>query len=362
MFLEDSNKKLGDYGEPEIINFLNSLSKKYSVGTINEIKIMIKSFVCWHYEDFSKRFRNLDRISREQKRDKTYSPEQMLKKEDIEKLVQEEPETRWKCFFLLYFYGGFRPVEVCQLMWKEITFQEEGCFVKIVSKKNHKEFQKYIPENVCFYLKKLKDSNYDSEYVFPTKRKFLNTTKKDKERVSIGDKPMTRSGVYQHLLPLAKRVLGKHINPYILRHSIATILYNRDDLKDDDVAQQLGHSKAMKETYSHLSIDKIRERMRKIYIKPEDLPPEKKAEFERKLAEQTNLIKETKERYETLSEGFKSRTLQIEEGFKKAMEEMDNKLTELTKAKTSKNRFSDDKTTSPKAPQSNILSRGIQNH
>lgn len=295
LFLENSKTSLNDYGEAELISFLNDFGKKYSVGTINEVKWMIKSFVCWHYDDFPKRFRNLDRILAQQRKEKTYSPEQMLKKEDVEKLVQEEPETRWKAFLLLYFYGGFRPIEVCQLKWKEITFIEDGCYVKIISNKNHKEFQKYVPEDVCFYLKKWQNNNRNSEYVFPTKRT-------NKHGIPVGDVPMTRSGVYQHLIPLAKRVLDRHVNPYILRHSIATILYNRDDLKDDDVAQQMGHSKAMKNTYNNLSLDKIRERMRKIYIKPEDLPPEKRAEYDKKIAEQDKKIEAQEIKFKTSEE------------------------------------------------------------
>lgn len=275
MFLENSDKNLKSYGEIEIVNFLNDIGKIYSVGTINEVKWMLKSFICWYYEDYSKRFRNLDRILFFQRKEKTYSPEQMLSKEDVELIVKEEKETRWKAFFLLYFYGGFRPKEVCELKWENITFDKDGCFIKIISKKNHKEFQKYVPENVSFYLKKLQNNN--SEYVFPTKRTKI---KKDGLLLPVGDKPQTRSGVYQHLVPLAKKVLGKHINPYILRHSIATILYNRDNLKDDDVARQMGHSKAMKETYNNLSIEKIRERAKKIWIETEDLPKEKITEID----------------------------------------------------------------------------------
>lgn len=275
LFLSNSNKELKEYGDQELIDFINFLKNKgYSTGTINEIKWMVKSFICWYYDDFPKRFRNMDRILSQQKKNKTYSPDQMLTKKDIEKLVQEEKETRWKAFFLIYFYGGFRPIEVCKLEWKNITYDIDGCYIKVYSNKNHKEFQKFIPEEVSFYLKKLQNNN--SKYVFPTKRTNLHG-------IPVGDNPMTTSGVYQHLIPLAKRVLNKHVNPYILRHSIATILYNRDDLKDDDVAQQLGHSKAMKETYNNLSLDKIRQRMKKIWIKPEDLPEKKKHELEKQI-------------------------------------------------------------------------------
>lgn len=288
LFLSDSKSRLDNYGEQEIIDFLNHSSKKYSVGTINEVKWMLKSFICWYYEDYSKKFRNLDRILKLQKKEKTYSPEQMLTKEDIQKLVQEEGEIRWKAFFLLYFYGGFRPKEVCELQWKDITFDKEGAYVKIISNKNHKEFQKYIPEDVCFYLRKIQNNN--SNYIFPTKRTKMRSSSKG-VLLPVGDKPMTRSGVYQHLLPLAKKVLGKHVNPYILRHSIATILYNRDDLKDDLVASQLGHSKAMKETYNNLSLVKIREKMKKIYIQAEDLPVEKKHELEVEISQLKNKMK-----------------------------------------------------------------------
>jgi len=277
MFMNSNKKFLKLFNEKDLINFLNSISKKYSIGTLNIIKHILKSFIVWYCRKDLRKYPHIDKICKRQKKERTYSSEQMLSKEDIEKLVQEEPEVRWKAFFLLYFYGGFRPGEVCNLKWEQISFDSSGAYIRIYVEKNNKSFEKFVPDNVSFYLKKLQDNG--SEFVFPTKRKWKNTTKKDKEKVSVGDKPQTRSGVYQHLIPLAKRVLNKHINPYILRHSIATILYNKEGLKDDDTAQQMGHSVSMKETYSHLSKDKIRERMKKIWIQGEDFPPEKKDEI-----------------------------------------------------------------------------------
>ena len=160
------------------------------------------------------------------------------------------------------------------LEWDKISFVQEGAYITISVKKNNKKFEKFIPEEVCFYLKKQQNNN--SKYVFPTARKH-------KHKIPVGDMPLTRSGIYQHLRDISPKVFGRHINPYVLRHSIATILYNRDDLKDSDVAQQLSHSESMKETYSHLSTDKIRERMKKIWIVPEDLPPEKKLELKQEI-------------------------------------------------------------------------------
>ena len=284
VLLSKINKPTADIQEPDIIGAINKLSKSYKVGSMNDVKILMKSFLYWRYDDLKTRFRNLDKICTQLRKERTYAPDQMLSKEDIEKLVKEEKEPRWKAFFLLLFYGGFRPSEVCNLEWKNIIWDENGAFIKVYVKKNGKSFEKYIPEDVCFYLEKLKNNN--SKYVFPTKRTKMKVIRKQGVAVPVGDVPMTRSGVYQHLLPLAKKVLNRHINPYILRHSIATILYNRDDLKDDDVAKQMGHSKNMKETYNNLSMDKIRERMKKIYIEAEDLPEEKKHELEQKIERQ----------------------------------------------------------------------------
>lgn len=272
-FLEKIGKETRHINETDVIQAVNQMAKEYKVGSMNDVKILIKSFLYWRFEDTKSRFRNLDKICSQLRKERAYSPDQMLSKEDVEKLVKEENEPRWKAFLLLYFYGGFRPGEVCNLKWKDVLFDKEGAFVKVYVKKNGKSFEKYIPEDVCFYLKKLMRNN--SEYIFPTKRT-------NKHGVPVGDVPQTTSGVWQHLVPLSKRVLGKHVNPYILRHSIATILYNRDDLKDDEVAKQMGHSAKMKETYNNLSMEKIRDRMKKIYIQAEELPLEKKHELEAK--------------------------------------------------------------------------------
>jgi len=276
MFLNSTKKPLSKFEENEVVNFFNWLDEEYSVSSSNDFKVMVKVFIKWYYEDWSLRFRNLDKLCKKKKKEATYSEEDMLKKEDVEKLVQAELEPRWKAFWLLYFYGGFRPKEVCELKWENVTFEGDEAFVSLKATKTGKTFEKYIPSNAVFYVKKIQ--NNGSDYIFPTKR-----TKK--KGIPVGDRPMTRSGVYQHLRDIAPTVFGRHVNPYILRHSIATILYNKEGVKDDDAAQQMGHSSDMKRTYSHPTKKQIREKMKKLYIKAEELPPEKKAEMEKRLAD-----------------------------------------------------------------------------
>lgn len=320
LFLNSTKKSLKDFSETELINFLNSILKKYSVGSMNCIKSMINSFCFWNFkDDYFKRFPHIQRICKAQITERKYNPEDMLTKQDIQNLVREENTPYWKSYWLLLFYGGFRPSEVCRLEWDNITFAEEGAYIKIFVRKNHKTFEKFIPDDVCFYLKRLQKNN--SKYVFPTIRKH-------KHKIPVGDMPLTRSGVYQHLIPLAKRVLNKHINPYIIRHSIANILYKRDDLKDSDVAQQMGHSKAMKQTYDHPTVQEQRKRMKRIYISPEALPEERKIELEKEILAMKETQKNIIKYYETVKVEQKDF-----EAMKKYIETNKTKLEEFDRMK-----------------------------
>ena len=118
---------------------------------------------------------------------------------------------------------------------------------------------------------------------------------------------------------MSEKYLGKKINLYILRHSIATINYNKDDLKDDIVARQMGHTKSMKSTYVHNDKAKLKENAKKIYFKPEDLPPEKKLELEKKIEEQNKIIKKLwQDKKETgkMLEDFGNQLIEIKKSIK----------------------------------------------
>ena len=259
-FLDSSKKEISNFTEKDLVIYLNNISKNYSISSLNGIKANTKNFIKWFFIDWSSRFRNLDNLCRQQKAPATYQPEQMLSKEDIKNLVQQEHSLSWKAYWLVLFYSGSRPCEICSLKWKQIDFEDEGAFIKIYSEKNKEYFDKFVPEDVAFYLKKLKTNN--SEWVFPSSAK--------------QDLPISVKGVYWRLRKLSKTALGKQINPYILRHSIATLLYNDDTIRDKgDVAKQMGHNKSMEGKYSHLSKDKLRERARKIWFEPELKPKEK---------------------------------------------------------------------------------------
>lgn len=265
MFLNSTKKPLSKFAEEDITKFLNSLTDKYSIRTINDIKVYLKVFIKWHYPDWSSRFRNLERLCKMQKPSKAYSPEQMLSFEDVEKIVKKEKDLMWKVYWLVFFYGGFRPSECAGLLWDQIFFEKEGVIIKVHATKTNKDFYKSLPRNVEHLLKEWRNYN-DSEFVFPSP-------------IKSGSSIQART-ICGRLKRLSKKAIGREVVPYALRHSLATILYADDKRKDDDTANQLGHTKSMKSTYMNLNGEQLKARARKLWIKTKPLTPEEKEELE----------------------------------------------------------------------------------
>ena len=306
-FINHSDKPLDEFNERMLIDYVNKVNQEYKINTANTIKSsFLKNFLKWYFEDWSARFRNINVVCKTEIPDPTYDDKDMLTEEDVKKLVAEEDSTFWKAYFLTLFYGGCRPIEVCNLKWESIEWENDGCFFTIYSKKNKKNFLKFVPSDVSFYLEKLKDNG--SEYVF------FNTK---------NNKPITRRGAYWKLRQMSERVLGKKINLYILRHSIATINYGKigkdNGIEELDVARQMGHSKSMRNTYEHKDRTHIKENAKKIYFKPDDLPKEKKAELEKRIEEQAEQLEKMNSKYDKLVEMIEA---QAKDNFQTHLEEL----------------------------------------
>ena len=263
-FLTHIKTPIEQFDETILTKYVQKVNEKYKTNMANNIKASyLKNFIKWYFEDWSSRCRNLNVICQTQKSEPTYSSEDMLSEEDVKKLIKDEESVFWKAYFLTLFYGGCRPIEVINLKWSDVEFSKEGAYLTIFSKKNKRSFLKFIPEEVSFYLKKL--DNQNSEYIFINpKTKKLITTK----------------GAFWKIGQMSIKSLGKKINLYTLRHSIATIIYNKENIKDDDLAEQMGHTKSMKTTYVHNDRSKLKEKAKRIYFNPVELPPEKKHQLE----------------------------------------------------------------------------------
>ncbi len=307
LFMNHTKKPLKDFDDKVLLNYISEISPTYSIEMMNKIKSsIIKNFLKWYYPDWSSRFRNIDSVLRTEKGSPKYKPEDMLTEEDFKKLMAKESDRFWKAYFMTLFYGCCRPSEVCDLKWKDVEFEpgEEGAYINIYSAKNKKNFLKYIPKDVVFYLKELKEIN--SEWVFWNEK-----TKS----------PITRRGALYQIKTLSKKALGKPIDLYTLRHSIATINYNKDDIKDTDVATQMGHTTSMKNKYVHNNKAKLKEKARKIYISPEELPPEKKHQLEIDNENFKKEIDKLKKQVKTSTEQTE-RALLMGENFQKILDKL----------------------------------------
>jgi len=288
-FLNSNKKPLSKFNEQDIAKFINSLN--YSVRTTNDIKTYIKVFVKWYYPDYSARFRNLDILCKMQKPSKAFQPEDMLSLKEIQKLIKAEKELMYKCYWAIFFYGGFRPSEACNLKWSDVFFENEGVIIKLHTTKTKKDFYKSLPKEAQHLLKEWKRYN-QSEWVFPST---INE-----------NQPIKARSIRGRLVKLSQKILNKKVVPYQLRHSVAKILYLDKEKKDDDVAKQLGHNKSMKETYLQLSGDDEKLIARTIWSNAKDLPPEKKHQLEKEIEElKANIKKEKAELIKEFSDRMK---------------------------------------------------------
>jgi len=285
-------------------------ASKNTNSTQNEYKASIKRFLRWKFKDWSDRFQNLEDIKLHMKmNEEKINSETLVSKEDVEKIVKAEKRTYWKAFFLALYESGLRPGELRNLTWDKVKFNVDGDIseLNVYATKTHKARSVYVCE-ATFYLKKLKEQREDinNPLLFPANRD--------------PSKPLRKDTASHWLGRISEEVLGRRIFPYILRHSRATELYTNASIPDKIAQKFLGHSKSMGDVYTHLSNKDVKESMVKTIYKFEDLPPEKKAELEKKLeAQQVTIDKLWKEKVEAAKAlvGFGNQLLEIKRSIKK---------------------------------------------
>lgn len=247
------------------LSLLNkSNRKKY---TANGIKVYLKRFLKWKFQDWPSRFEELKDI----RLVKAFNEEKinegtLLKKEQVEKIIKKEKDLTKKTFFITLYESGLRPIELRSLKWKDINFNvdNELSEIHIYSTKTSKARTVYVKAST-FYLQKLREEK-KSDYVFYS-REDLNFC------------------ISKATATLWIKSIGKKANitlfPYLLRHSRATELYLNMPSK---VAQKfMGHSKDMSDFYAHLSSKDVKEATLKTVYNFEELPPEKKHELEKEI-------------------------------------------------------------------------------
>jgi integrase len=251
----------------------------------NDIKHTVKRFLRWHFKDWSEKFDNLSDIKLVMKiNEEKINADTILHKEDVEKIMKAESSLFWKTFFITLYESGLRPNELRNLKWKNIHLNSDGDVseLNIYATKTHRARSVYVKE-ATRYLTALKqkqqDQNLDTELLFPSPKN--------------KDIPINKSNASLWLGRISKKVLGRSVHPYMLRHSRATELYTNAGIPAQTAQKFLGHSKSMGDVYTHLSNKDVREALSKTIYQTEEVSPEKKAELERRLELLESFIKRT---------------------------------------------------------------------
>lgn len=264
---EDFNK----FNLQKLRDFLTLLNKsERSIYNKNDIKVWIKKFLKWKFKDWSKRFQNLEDIKTQKpSNEKKINSKTILHKEEVEKIMKAESRLFWKTFFITLYESGLRPIEIRNLKWSDIKFNVDGDVseINLFATKTRRARSVFV-EQATYYLKKLQEET-ESRFVFPSK--------------SDAEKPIIKTTISMWFRSIGKKALGREIFPYLLRHSRATELYKNAGIPDKIAQKFMGHSKNMADVYTHLDSDDVKNAMSKTIYHLEELPPEKKQEFEKEI-------------------------------------------------------------------------------
>jgi len=307
-FLVMVNKKLDSVKLEDLRDFLRVLKQSnFADYTKNDIKGHLQRFLRWHFKDWSERFDNFEDIkyNSEPQRAVEIKPEDVLTKEDVERLIKAEKDIYWKTFIIVQYQGALRTLEARSLKWDMIDMQDSDIgWLNISSKKNKNATAKKriaVPLNSqAVYLltelkKKQKENKSKSPYVFPSIMNENNYV--SSHTISVWFSRLT------------KKVLGKQITNYMLRHSQGEHLHNlvRDGkLSKENALLMMGHSEKMfDKTYSHTNKQNLKEVLKKQVLDIDYIAPEKKHKLELKIDKMQENFDNLEKKYAELFTGMK---------------------------------------------------------
>lgn len=244
-------KDLNKIDIKDIDVFLSILNKSNrGTDTKNDTKKILKRFLKWKYKNWSSKFNGLDFQGIKQKRkpkSERLAKNDLLTKEDIEKLLRASKETRYKALIILMYETASRPEELYKLRWKDVDFANNE--IHFSSSKTGDVRTLPIAESVNrlnLYKDEYPYENLRAEdFVFPgVSRDIQITTQK----------------VHHYLQRLGRKILDKRVFPYVFRHS--RLQYLRKKLSPDSYQMFAGHSMEVAlEHYSHMDSDDLRKEM-----------------------------------------------------------------------------------------------------
>ena len=270
-------------------NLFSMINTSYYKDSVRfELKITIKNFLKWLFNDWSVRFNNFEGIKNGNSgiNEEKINSKNLFKIEDIEQCMKAETTMYWKAFFITQYEAALRTGETSGLKWSDIKFNVDNDIseINIYATKTKKARAVFV-EKGTFYLKQLeeeqKNTNKKSIYCFPARTNL--------------DAPINKSTISNWFRRLTKKALGVERWNYLLRHSRATELYRlaeQGKISKDTAIRFMGHSEDMSKIYTHLNSDEVKQMLKDQVYKLEDIPEEKKHELEKEITYLKQAIKE----------------------------------------------------------------------
>ena len=285
-FLIMAKKPLKNINLNDLRDFLRVLKGSgVSQYYMNDVRGFVQKFLKWNFKDWSERFDGFNdiRFNSEPQREKKINPEDVLKKEDIEKLIKAENNLYWKCFIIVQYQSALRTLEARQLKWENVDLKEDEIgWLNISSRKNKNGNKKErtappLDNQGVFLLRELKkqqkETNNQSPYVFPSKEDTNNF--------------ISSGSVSKWFSRLTQKVLKKKITNYILRHSRGESLHELvriGKLSKENALLMMGHSEKMfDKTYSHPNKQTLKQVLKKQVLDIDYIAPGQKNKLEKEI-------------------------------------------------------------------------------
>lgn len=296
-FRDILQKPISETDLEDLRTFLAMLNKSNRKQyTRNGIKVHVRKYLKWKFKNWSERFDNFDDIELVKAfNEEKINENTVLKHEDIQEIIDKEPNLTKKTLFMTLYESGARPNEVLTLTWDKVKLNSDGEIseLNLFASKTKKARTVYI-KDATFYLSKLKNIGNRKGYIFHSP--YDNNI------------PLLKATALRWIQDMGKRV-NKHIFPYLLRHSRATELYTNMPSK---VAQKfMGHGSDMSNIYEHMNSKDLKESMLKTVYKKEELSHQDENRIDNEIKKLQEEIKSFKEMHNKLKDILKSKGINI---------------------------------------------------
>ena len=256
-------------------------------GTLATLSVFLK----WKFDDWSKRYKNLDVLKKLQRQlqpnnDKKYNQETMVTPEEIDKLIRSADKLMYKLWISMVGEAGLPYAVQSELRFSDIKIDDMKEGITTLSyhrEKNKENFVFPLGKVTTYYLKQ-----WEQEYPFPkrTKDDLIFPSPQDRTH------PIRQPSIHTMLNTASKKAgINKHLYQYLIRHSVLSSNYAKNGMTEEVHRKLFGHKSGSKmtKTYSHQGNDETLRKALELLHKVEPLTKEEK-----------NQIKELKEKVETI--------------------------------------------------------------